>query len=305
MDNQATPSVLVTGARGLVGGALLRELARQGTTSGALVRGQAKSEQDFSWDAAGRSPIDARLHASPPKVVIHLAGEPIFGLWTPGKKRLIRESRIVGTENLSRDLSQLPQKPELLITASGVGAYGDRGDEVLTEESSFGSGFLADLARDWEAATQPALDAGIRVVKLRIGIVLAKNGGALAPMLPLFRAGLGGKSGSGRQWMSWITLDDLVAAILHLMRAPGVEGPVNATSPEPVSNRAFTAELAGALRRPAIFGVPAWALRMVPGGMGQEILLASQRAVPAKLLASGFEFRHSRLEDALQAMFRG
>ena len=297
-DTPQVPDVLVTGATGLIGSALSRSLQQVG----ALVRHAPRTENEFFWDPSGHESLDARIAAGVPRVLVHLAAEPITGLWTAAKKQRIRKSRIEGTRNVARQLAELPHKPELLITASGVGAYGSRGDEVLTDESPIGSGFLAELAHDWEQATQPARDAGIRVVNLRIGIVLASNGGALAQMLPVFRAGLAGRFGAGDQWMSWIALDDLIHAMLHVMRDRSLAGAVNAVSPEPVTNREFTETLARLVHRPAIFTVPAWALRLLPGGMGEEMLLASTRAVPAKLLASGFEFHHPKLQEALGAV---
>ncbi len=277
-DTPQVPDVLVTGATGLIGSALSRSLQQVG----ALVRHAPRTENEFFWDPSGHESLDARIAAGVPRVLVHLAAEPITGLWTAAKKQRIRKSRIEGTRNVARQLAELPHKPELLITASGVGAYGSRGDEVLTDESPIGSGFLAELAHDWEQATQPARDAGIRVVNLR--------------------AGLAGRFGAGDQWMSWIALDDLIHAMLHVMRDSSLAGAVNAVSPEPVTNREFTETLARLVHRPAIFTVPAWALRLLPGGMGEEMLLASTRAVPAKLLASGFEFHHPKLQEALGAV---
>jgi len=211
---------------------------------------------------------------------------------------------VQGTSLLARTLAGMSPAPGVLLSASAVGIYGDRGDEVLTEDSPPGTGFLPEVGRAWEQAAQPAAEAGIRVVCLRMGVVLAREGGALARMLPLFRLGLGARLGSGRQWMSWIALADATAAMLHLLQADSVSGPVNLTAPNPVTNREFTLTLARVLRRPALLSVPALALRVVFGEMADEALLASTRVVPRRLLDSGFSFQHAELEAALRAVLQ-
>ena len=243
----------------------------------------------------------------PPEMVsgfhslIHLSGEGVAGRWTGAKKKRIRDSRVVSTQNLARALAQATTRPSTFVCASAIGYYGDRGDEVLTEESPSGDGFLASVCREWEAATLPASEAGIRVANLRTGIVLSRNGGALKPMLIPFRLGLGGRIGSGRQWWSWIQVFDLVSAVMHILENE-IRGPVNLTSPNPVRNLEFTEALARSLRRPAILPVPAWPLRFALGGFAEEGALASTRALPAKLATSGFQFRYPDLESALREL---
>lgn len=235
-------------------------------------------------------------------VVIHLSGESVAGRWNAEKKRRIRESRVVSTNNLAQALAGTEHKPQVFICASAIGVYGSRGDEMLAEDSPSGSGFLAEVTREWESATAPAVSAGIRVVNLRIGIVLARNGGALKAMLLPFRMGLGGRIGSGRQWWSWIHIEDLVAAVWHVMQARTVRGPVNLTASNPVTNSEFTKALAQALHRPAILPMPAFAARLALGEFADEGLLASARVVPRKLPESGFEFKYAGLDEALRAL---
>ena len=232
--------------------------------------------------------------------VIHLAGERLVGRWTESKKARISNSRIPATTNLARALAQAKWKPEVFLSASAIGYYGNRGDELLTEESSFGTGFTADLARKWETASREASEAGIRTVQMRIGIVMGSAGGALAKMLPAFRMGVGGRLGDGRQWMSWVDVHDVVGAIHHLLRSDLFEGPVNLVCPKPVRNAEFTRILGRVLSRPTIFPMPAFAARLAFGQMADELLLASQRVEPAKLISSGYPFRFGRLEDCLQ-----
>jgi uncharacterized protein (TIGR01777 family) len=231
--------------------------------------------------------------------VIHLSGETVAGRWTAAKKKLIRDSRVVSTQNVSNALAQAENKPGVLICASAIGFYGNRGDELLSEGSRSGSGFLAAVCREWEAATQVAADAGIRVVNLRIGIVLSRNGGALKQMLLPFRLGLGGSIGSGRQYWSWIHIADLVAAALYIVETAKVSGPVNMVSPNPVINAEFTEMLARALRRPAIFPVPAFVLQLIFGEFAKEGLLSSTKVLPEKLTGSGFHFLYPHLKKAL------
>ncbi len=299
------PSVAVTGSTGLVGAALTVALARGGHRVVRLVRSgtatQAPGEHTVRWDpdrgtidAAGLEGVDA---------VVHLAGESIAsGRWTAAKRRRIRDSRVGATRVLAEALAGLERPPATLVAASAVGYYGDRGDEVLREESPPGGGFLADVCREWEAAAAPAARRGLRVVHMRIGMVLAATGGALAALLPPFRLGLGGPVGSGRQWMSWISLDDLVRAILHALATASLAGPINAVAPAPVTNREFARTLGRVLRRPAVLPLPAGAARLLLGRMADELLLASARVVPARLEAAGFTFGDATLERALRRL---
>ncbi|HLM96249.1 MAG TPA: TIGR01777 family oxidoreductase, partial [Acidimicrobiales bacterium] len=236
--------------------------------------------------------------------VVHLAGAGIGDKrWSATRRQEIVSSRVQSTALLARSLAELDRPPSVLVSASAVGVYGDRGDEELTEASGPGSGFLAELCRAWEDATGRATQAGIRVVRLRSGVVLSAHGGALARQLPLFRLGVGGRLGSGRQWLSWISLADEVGAVLHALDEPSLEGPVNATAPTPVTNRDFTAALGRALHRPAVLAVPGFALRVALGSdLASEMVLAGQRVLPAKLSASGYEFSHADIDTALAAL---
>ena len=234
--------------------------------------------------------------------VIHLSGESVAGRWNAEKKRRIRESRVMSTGNLTEAITKADQKPQALICASAIGFYGNRGDEVLTEDSPPGNSFLAEVSRDWESANAAASSAGIRVVNLRFGIVLAHSGGALKQMLLPFRMGLGGRIGSGRQWWSWIHIEDLVAAVWHVLQRQTVRGPANFTAPNPVTNAEFTRALAHALHRPAILPVPPFAARLAFGEFADEGLLSSARVLPKKLLESGFQFKYPELSDALRAL---
>jgi uncharacterized protein (TIGR01777 family) len=233
-------------------------------------------------------------------VAIHLAGENVFGRWSPAKKQRIRESRVQGTRLLSDALAGLTRPPKTLLAASAIGYYGDRGDETLSEWSAPGDDFLAYVSRDWEGAATAAARAGIRVVNMRFGVVLTTAGGALAKMLPAFRLGLGGRVGSGNQYLSWITLDDTLNAIVHALATPRLVGPVNLTAPNPVTNREFTRTLGKVLRRPAVLTVPAFALRIAFGTEGAAMLQSGQRVLPGCLQASGFDFRYETLEPALR-----
>jgi len=236
--------------------------------------------------------------------VIHLSGENIAGRWTEAKKRRIRDSRIVSTQNLSQALTSAEKKPGVFICASAIGYYGNRGDEILTEGAPSGSGFLAEVSREWESVTAPAADAGIRTVNLRIGIVLSRNGGALTQMLLPFRLGLGGKVGNGRQWWSWIQIDDFVAAVHRIADNLSLNGPVNMTAPNPVTSADFTKTLAKTLKRPAVLLLPAFAAKLAFGEFAEEGLLASARVEPKKLLESGFKFRYSELAAALSELLK-
>jgi hypothetical protein len=232
--------------------------------------------------------------------VVHLAGESIMGRWTESKKRRIRESRAVGTRKLAESLAALPKPPRVFAVASAIGFYGDRGDETLTEDSASGSNFLADVCREWESAADPLRSRGARIAHMRFGVVLGKGGGALAQMLLPFRLGLGGPTGSGRQWMSWITRADVASAVAHVLRTDSLAGPVNFTAPAPARNADFAKALGRALRRPAVFPLPSFAVRLAFGQMGDELLLASARVDPARLLASGFRFDSPALPPALE-----
>jgi hypothetical protein len=246
--------------------------------------------------------LDAAL-VEAPDAFVHLAGENIAaGRWTAARKARIRDSRVKVTRRLCESLARLSQPPKVVVSASAVGYYGDRSDEVLTEESPSGAGFLAQVCREWEAACGPAVQKGIRVVNLRTGMVLSAAGGMLPRILPPFRMGLGGRIGSGRQYMSWIALDDLVGVIVHALTCDRPAGPVNAVAPNPVTNLEFTRTLGRVLRRPTFFAVPAWAARLAFGEMAGALLLASARVEPARLAASGFVFRYPELEGALRHM---
>ena len=293
----ATDTILISGAGGLVGSALSAQLQYEGHAFQRLGR-RTQGPTDLKWDpmAGVMDPLPDGLRA-----VVHLAGESIAeGRWTQAKMARIRESRVQGTRLLAEGLARLPEPPPVLVCASAIGFYGEGGDRIQTEEAARGAGFLADVCADWEQATQPAADAGMRVVQLRIGVVLAPDGGALKKMLPPFKLGLGGRLGSGDQYMSWIHIEDLVHAICKSIDDPSLAGPVNATSPQPVRNQEFTKTLGRVLRRPTIFPLPAFMARLALGKMADELLLASMRVKPERLLDSGFAFRHPNLDGALR-----
>lgn len=290
--------VLVSGASGLIGAALLASFDPQGAGIRRLVRGRARNAAEVSWDPL--APLSPSA-VSGVDAVIHLAGESVVGRWTNEKKSSIRDSRVLGTRSLASALAQTKEKPRLLVCASAIGFYGDRGDEVLGEKSSIGRGFLPEVCSEWEEATQAAHEAGIRVVNIRIGLVLSAKGGALARMLTPFKLGLGGPIGSGRQWWSWIHVDDIVGGIHHAMHTESLSGPLNLVAPNAVRNAEFTRVLASVLRRPAILPVPKFALRLAFGKQAaEEMLLASQRVQPGKLGASGYIFRFRELRAALE-----
>ncbi|GAB4236388.1 MAG: TIGR01777 family oxidoreductase [Deltaproteobacteria bacterium] len=293
--------VAITGSTGLVGSGVVSVLSAAGHEVVRLVRrAPALGENAVRWDPA-TGEIDAagldRLDA-----VVHLAGENVgSGRWTAARKTAIRDSRVNGTRLLCDALASLSAPPKTLVCASAIGYYGDRGEELLTEESPPGSGFLADVCREWEAASEAAAGKGIRVVALRIGVVLSPNGGALSRMLPLFRAGLGGVIGGGRQYVSWVAFDDLPRIILHALGCGDLSGPVNAVAPHPVTNRELTEALGTALSRPTPLPVPAFALRLAVGReMADALLLASARVVPRRLEETGYRFRFPELEGALR-----
>ena len=292
--------VLVTGSSGFIGSALVPFLTTAGHRVRRLVRRSPMPQRaEVRWDPAAGT-IDAEgLNGL--DAVVHLTGENIAtGRWTAQKKASLRESRVRSTRLLCETLARMRLPPQTLVCASAIGYYGDRGDEELTEASSVGSGFLAELCRDWEAAAAPAIERGLRVVHLRFGVVLSPSGGPLRLMLLPFRLGLGGPLGHGRQYFSWVALDDALGAIHQALTHDGLRGPANVVSPNPVTNREFTRVLAGVLHRPAVLPAPPVALRLAFGQMADEALLASARVMPSKLLASGYRFLHPNLEAALR-----
>jgi uncharacterized protein (TIGR01777 family) len=293
--------ILVSGVSGLIGAALLPSLKTSGWSVVRLVRGAASGEGQIAWDPAKAIAPEA---VSGFDAVIHLAGESIFGRWTAGKRRKIRESRVAGTLNLAQALARAEEKPMVFVCGSAIGYYGNRGEEMLSEESAPGSGFLAEVCQEWEEATTPAVQADIRTAHLRTGIVLSPKGGALAAMLLPFKVGLGGRTGDGRQWMSWIDVRDMVGAIHHILKNDLLQGPVNMVAPKPVRNAEFAQTLAGVLSRPAIFPMPAFAAKLMFGEMGEELLLGSQQVEPGKLIASGYPFRYRELRAALEGLLK-
>jgi uncharacterized protein (TIGR01777 family) len=296
-------TIAVTGATGLIGSALARRLTAHGHTVRRFVHSPAQAQAgDIVWDAErGELPAGALDGV---QAVVNLAGSPVAKRWTAERKQSIRVSRVVGTEKLARAIAAMEEKPRVLLNASAVGYYGDRGDEVLGESSTPGRDFLAGVCVEWERATAPASEAGARVVLARTGIVLSEEGGALARMLPPFRLGMGGPLGSGEQWMSWIGLEDHLHAMEHCLFVDRIRGAVNFVSPNPVRNAHFATTLGRVLARPALIPVPAIALTLMYGEMARETILASQRALPDALAASGFDFRHPTLEGAIRAALR-
>ena len=294
--------VLVTGATGFIGSHLVPFLAQRGHAVQRVTRRPSRPG-DVAWNPA-RGEIDA-ASLQPPEAVVHLAGENIADArWTDAKKQRIRDSRVQGTQFLSATLTGLPHPPRVLVSASAVGYYGHRGEEVLTEESGGGKGFLAAVCRQWEAATQPAVQAGIRTVCLRHGLVLGADGGLLHTILPLFRLGLGGPVGSGRQYGSWISLPDLLHVILYCVGTETLSGPVNAVAPNPVTMKEFATTLGQVLNRATRVSVPEFAARLALGEMANELVLASARVVPARLHTSGYGFIHATLDVALRDLLQ-
>ena len=292
--------ILVSGSSGFIGTALCAVLGNDGHDIRRLVRGKPAAH-DISWAPYAGTVDVSKLENF--DAVIHLGGRSIAGSrWTSSSKREILESRTIPTAFLATQLAGLHHKPGLFLCASAVGYYGDRPDEHLDESSSPGTGFLSDVCVAWESACRPAVDAGIRTVNLRIGMVLSAGGGALVQMLTPFRIGFGGRLGSGKQYWSWITLTDLVSCIRLLLTHNTLSGPVNAVTPHPVTNAEFTTALANTLRRPAIFPAPALALRILLGEMAEPLLLASARVAPCKLLSAGFAFSSPDLEPALRQL---
>ena len=291
--------VAVTGSQGLVGSALVPFLTTGDHRVTRLVRRAPVGPDEVPWDPPRGMAEVSRLDGV--DAVVHLAGENIAeGRWTPARKAEIRRSRVEGTRSLCEALARLARPPKVFVSASAVGFYGDRGAEIVTEDSPQGTGFLPDVCREWEAATEPASGAGIRVVHLRFGMILSPAGGALRKMLLPFKLGVGGWVGNGRQFMSWIALDDAIAAIHHCLCEESVRGPVNVAAPGPVTNADFTRTLARVLRRPAVIPLPAFAARLLFGEMADALLLAGARVIPARLQSSRYRFRYPDLESALR-----
>lgn len=292
--------ILVSGVSGPIGVALLSSLRTRGCEIARLVRGASTSEDQIAWNPA--QPISPET-VSGFDAVIHLAGESIVGRWTSEKKSKIRNSRVEGTRNLAQALAQTKNKPQVFICSSAIGYYGNRGDEVLNEQSASGSGFLPEVCREWEAATKAAADVRIRTVQIRTGVVLSPKGGALGKMLMPFKMGIGGRIGDGRQWMSWIDVRDMVGAIHHILHSD-LQGPVNMVAPKPVTNAEFTKTLASVLSRPAIFPMPAFVVKLAFGEMGETVLLGSQRVEPAQLIGSGYQFHFRDLRASLENLLK-
>jgi uncharacterized protein (TIGR01777 family) len=294
----ATRKIVISGASGFIGRPLVDVLRARGDDVVTLTRGETR-EGAMHWDPdAGELDLAAVSGAS---AVVHLAGESLAGLWTARKKRTIIESRRRGTTVLASALATLDERPEVFVGSSAVGYYGSRGDELLNEDSGNGEGFLAEVVRVWEDSARPARDAGIRTVALRIGLVLGNGGGVLGSIKPLFKLGAGGKLADGKQWWSWVTLDDVVRAFVFAIDQPEVVGAYNVAAPSPVTNAEFTKAFAHVVHRPAILPAPRFALRLAMREMADEMLLASQRVDSGKLRAAGFEFAYDDLETALKS----
>ena len=299
----------MTGSSGFIGTSLVRSLASERISITSLLRrplpdaGGSNTSSQHLWNPYAATPVSDPKPLDGTTAAVHLSGANLAGRrWSSAYKQEILESRVKPTRALATLLARLRPKPTVLVCASAIGIYGERGDELLTEASLPGSGFLPQVCLAWEKATQPAADAGIRVVHLRIGVVLSPDGGALAKMLPVFRAGLGGQLDRGCQWMSWVAMPDVVRAIEFALRTAGLSGPVNVVAPNPVTNLEFTRSLGRALHRPTLLRVPAFALRLAFGEMAEATILESQRVVPARLSASGFHFAYPELETGLRAL---
>ena len=294
-------NILVSGASGPIGSALVSALTAAGHGVSRLVRRPPAGPGEVQWNP---------MQAVPPEkvsgydAVVHLSGESIASHWDQKKRQAIRDSRIISTRHVAQALAQCAAKPRVLITASAIGFYGNRGQEMLTENSTPGYNFLGMVCREWEKATEPAKEAGIRTVQLRIGIMLSLAGGALKQMVKPFRFGLGGIIGNGKQYWSWVAIEDVVGAMQHALTHEGLSGPVNVVSPNPVSNIEFTRAIAQVVRRPALFPLPPFAVRLFFGQMGEELMLASARVLPTKLEASGYKFRYPELKPALVDILR-
>ena len=291
-------NVLIAGASGLVGSALIPALESEGATVTRLVR-TSPGAAEIEWHPNNDQIDSAALEGF--DAIINLAGENIAaGRWTDDQKRKIHDSRINGTNLLSEAIAKLKQKPRVFLCASATGIYGDRGDEVIDEQSDSGGGFLAGVCREWEQATKPAVDAGVRTVNLRFGPILAREGGMLAKLLTPFKMGVGGKVGSGKQYISWVAIDDVVAAMKLALKDQSIRGPLNIVSPHPVTNEEFTKTLGHVLSRPTALAMPAFAVRLAFGEMADEMLLTSQRVIPKRLSDAGYEFHQPELEGALR-----
>jgi uncharacterized protein (TIGR01777 family) len=289
--------VLVTGASGLIGSALLDRLAAEGHEVVRLTRSERRGPGEYRWDPMEGEIDPAALDGV--EAIVHLAGETVAGRWTDDKKRRIRDSRVLGTRLIAETAAARDVLPKVFVCASAIGYYGDRGAEPVTEATPPGEGFLAGVVQEWERAADPARAAGIRVAHLRFGIVQSARGGALGAQLPLFRLGLGGRVGSGRQYVSWVTIDDVVGAIEHALDSELLAGPVNVTAPEPVTNADYARTLGRVLHRPAVLPAPATAVKLALGEFAGEIL-TGQRVLSDRLREDGFEFRHPELEGALR-----
>jgi len=296
-------NILLSGSTGLIGSELAFFLSGKGHRIIRLVRGAQAEEDEVRWDPASGT-LDPQ-HLEHIDAVVNLAGENILsGRWTREKKRRICESRIKGTQLLAQAMSRLFDPPKVFVSVSAIGYYGDRGDEKLNEESEAGAGFLPELCRQWEAATEVAIIRGIRVVIPRLGMVLSPKGGALGLMLPVFRLGMGGRIGTGRQYQSWITIEDLLEVIAYAIQNDWLHGPINAVSPNPATNLEFAQALGRVLSRPVRFSLPSFAARIAFGKMADEVLLASARVSPARLVKSGFNFKFPELENALRHLLQ-
>jgi uncharacterized protein len=290
--------IVIAGASGLVGSALIPSLKSEGAEVTRLVRSTPKAGE-IEWHPNGDQIEPAKLEGF--DAVINFAGENIAaGRWTDDQKRKIRDSRVNGTHLLSEAIAKVKKRPAVFLCASATGIYGDRGDETLDEESESGGGFLAGVCREWEQATEPSVQAGVRTVNLRFGPILAREGGMLAKLLTPFKMGMGGKVGSGKQYISWVAIDDAVNAIKLALQNDSIRGPLNIVSPHPVTNEEFTKTLGHVLSRPTALAMPAFAVRLAFGEMADEMLLTSQRVMPKKLSDAGYEFEYPELEGALR-----
>ena len=291
--------VLITGSTGLLGTELQRSFTEKGYELLLASRKEPQDDKHIQWSIEEGFTDPEKLEGV--DVVVHLAGENVSGLrWTDEKKKAIRDSRVLGTRNVVDAISKLKNKPKVFVASSAIGFYGERGEEEVTESSAAGDNFLAGVCKEWEAESRRAEDAGIRTVLLRTGIVLSKDGGALATMLTPFKLGVGGVVGSGKQWMSWISLEDEIAVINYVIENENIRGAVNAVSPNPVTNEEFTKTLGSVLYRPTILPLPEFAVSMIFGEMGDALLLASTKVMPKRLEDAGFEFKHPNLKEAIE-----
>jgi uncharacterized protein (TIGR01777 family) len=292
--------ILITGASGLVGKALQKSFAEKGYEMLLATRSKPEKANEVQWNTEKGFFGEELPRLDVLDAIVHLAGESVVGRWTDDKKRRLVDSRVYGTRNIVETIGKLENKPKVLISASAIGIYGDRDDEILSEESAAGDNFLAEISKNWEAEAIKAEDFGVRVVRLRIGVVLSAGGGALAQMLTPFKFGLGGTIGSGRQWMSWIALEDVVRIVNFALENENLNGAINAVAPNAVKNEEFTDALGAILHRPTILPLPAFAVNLAFGEMGNALLLDSKRVVPKKLEESGFEFQFPDLKSALE-----